>query len=88
LDSTGERGRYSLLILVAVLLTCFIENFLRSAPSALSSIYGVLVDATGNYGASNALILASNVLMILTYIFLIGESYGKGVEIEALVRED
>lgn len=54
----------------------------------VTSIYGVLVDATDNYSASNALILASNVLMILTYIFLIGESYGKGVETEALVGED
>lgn len=54
----------------------------------VTSIYGVLVDATGNYGASNALILVSNVLMILTYIFLIGESYGKGVETGALVGED
>ena len=54
----------------------------------VTSIYGVLVDITGNYVASNALILASNVLMILTYIFLIRESYGKEVETVALVRED
>jgi hypothetical protein len=53
----------------------------------VTSIYGVLVDVTGNYGASNAFILASNVLMILTYIFLIRESYGKEVETGSLVRE-
>ena len=34
----GERGRYAVVILAAVTLTYFTENFIRSALSALSPI--------------------------------------------------
>jgi predicted MFS family arabinose efflux permease len=49
----GERGRYSIIILVVVTLTYFSENFLRSAPSALSP---VLIDELGlSYGMAGVL---------------------------------
>ena len=44
----GERGRYAVVILAVLILTYFTENFLRSAPSALSPI---LIEELGlSYG--------------------------------------
>ena len=60
------RGHYSLLILVAVFLTYFIENFLRSAPSALSPI---LIEELGlTYGAAG--ILISSCLFLYAFMQL------------------
>lgn len=49
----GERGRYAWVILAVVILTYFMENFLRSAPSALSPI---LIEELGlSYGMAGIL---------------------------------
>ena len=49
----GERGRYAVVILAVLTLTYFTENFLRSAPSALSPI---LIDELGlSYGMAGVL---------------------------------
>ncbi len=49
----GERGRYAVVILAAVTLTYFTENFIRSAPSALSPI---LIEELGlSYGMAGVL---------------------------------
>jgi predicted MFS family arabinose efflux permease len=55
-----ENGRWGLLILAAVSLTYFTENFLRSAPSALTP---VLMDELG-------LTYAMAGLLISSYFFL------------------
>jgi len=44
--------------------------------SVVASIYGVLVDTTGGYTVSNAVILVANILMTLTFFFLMKETYG------------
>jgi len=59
----GERGRYGVVILVAVTLTYFTENFLRSAPSALSP---VLIEELGlSYGMAGVLFSSYFILYAL-----------------------
>ena len=48
--------------------------------SFIAPIYGALVDVTGGYAASNALILGAAVAMPLIFGLLIEECYGRSPE--------